>query len=112
MVIRSEGIRTDRTNDAEFRSRRFRSRWKALAKLGFRDFLFLQYGGFYICAHAARAPVVNLGRKKSHLDTEKRPGRLEGAIFSLNLRGAPVRFGLPVYAPHLFDVLNSVLGSQ
>ena len=87
MVIRSKVVQTDRTNDTELRSSRFRSRWKALAKLGFRDFLVLRYGGFYIRAHAARAPAVNLGRKKSHLDDEKGPGRLEGAIFSLNLRG-------------------------
>ena len=64
MSIRSEVVRTDRTNDTELRSSRFRIRWKALTKLGFRDFLFLRYGGFYIRAHAARAPAVNLGRKK------------------------------------------------
>ena len=90
MSIRSEVVRTDRTNDTELRSRRFRIRWKALTKLGFRDFLVLRYGGFYIRARAARAPAVNLGRKKSRLDTEKGPGRLEGAISSLNLSVAPV----------------------
>ena len=90
MAIRSEVVRTDRTNDTELRSRRFRIRWKALTKLGFQDFLFLRYRGFYICAHPARASAVNLGRKKSRLNTEKGPGRLEGAISSLNLSVAPV----------------------
>src|SRR6188472_5134 len=73
MSIRSEVVRTDRTNDTELRSRRFRIRWKALTKLGFRDFLVLRYGGFYIRARAERGP-----------------GRLEGAISSLNLSVAPV----------------------